>query len=198
MQEPVLVRSQDRSQCVPLRCAREPEPQRERERSGKCARSVVSEGSLFFWLFFGFFWFFFCRYFLTMLCLIFVTVFSRNYALINSIFFFFFPNFLSLHLCLVYLFSRLRANCGSCVCVCVCEREREREREREEEGVDNLLEWKRGKNVRWTIPVLQKENVLVFVFSRENCFLSFVPQEVFRRLRACFLSFLSLAIIVWR
>jgi hypothetical protein len=37
---------------------------------------------------------------------------------------------------------------------------------------------------------LQKENVLVFVFLRENCFLFFVPQEVCR-LRASFLSFLS-------
>ncbi len=78
------------------------------------------------------------------------------------------------------------------VCVCVREREREREREKEEEEerVDNLLEWKRGKNDRWTTPVLQKENVLVFVFLRENCFLFFVPQEVCR-LRASFLSFLS-------
>ncbi len=60
MQEPVLVRSQDRSQCFPLRCAREPE--RDRERSGKCAGRAVSEGSLFFWLFFVFFFLSFLSY----------------------------------------------------------------------------------------------------------------------------------------
>jgi hypothetical protein len=80
--------------------------------------------------FFGFFLFFF---FLSFLSYNTLSDF-RHCVVINSIFFgFFFPNFLSLHLCLDYLFSRLCANCGSCV------REREREREREGGGKSRQL-----------------------------------------------------------
>ncbi len=67
VQEPVLVRSQDRSQWVPLRCARE--PQREREREREREKWEVCEKCCFwrFSVFFGFFWFFFSFLFLSFL-----------------------------------------------------------------------------------------------------------------------------------